>query len=231
VSVSILAMHGWAGDSRGWEPFAAAAGARGWTWQSLNRGYGSLPACGADWDLAGRRRVLVAHSLGPHLLPAALLAGADAIVLLASFGQFLPPGRDGRRLEAALSGMATALAGSEAGEAEAMLSRFLAEAAAPQPLSRLNATILETPLSAAGRRLLLDDLTLLAASRGLPAALPADLPCLVVEAGADRIVAPEARELLRRERPAAAVLTYPEAGHCLLDTPVVPDVIAWIASL
>jgi len=30
---------------------------------------------------------------------------------------------------------------------------------------------------------------------------------------------------------AAAVLTYPEAGHCLLDTPVVPDVIAWIASL
>jgi pimeloyl-[acyl-carrier protein] methyl ester esterase len=228
VTFSILAMHGWAGDSRGWEPFATAAAARGWTWQCLERGYGTAAARSADWDPAGRRRVLVAHSLGPHLLPAALLASADAIVLLASFGRFIPPGREGRQLATAIAGMTDALAGAEA---EAMLRRFLAEAAAPQPLSRLNGTIVDTPLGPAGRRRLHDDLALLAASRSLPAALPADLPCLIVEAGADRIVAPRTRELLRQERPAAAVLTYPEAGHCLLDTPVVPDVIAWIASL
>ena len=228
MTATILAMHGWAGDSRGWEPFATAAAARGWWWQSPDRGYGSRPAQAAGWPPAERRRVVVAHSLGPHLLPAAVLAEADAIVLLASFGRFLPPGRDGRRLEGALAGMTAALA---SGDADAMLSRFLAEAAAPQPLSRLHGTIIDSPLTPAGRRLLLADLDLLAASRSLPAALPAQIPCLIVEAGDDRIVAPQARQLLRLERPDAAVLTYPDAGHCLLDTPVVQDVITWIASL
>ena len=68
-------------------------------------------------------------------------------------------------------------------------------------------------------------------ARGLPAALPAAIPCLVVEAGADRIVVPRARELLRRERPEAAVIHYAEAGHCLLGTPVVQEVMAWIDNL
>ena len=228
MTVSILAMHGWAGDSRGWEPFATAAAACGWSWHGPDRGYGTLPARDAGWDPAGRRRVVVAHSLGPHLLPAAVLAEAEAIVLLASFGRFIPPGRDGRRLEEALAGMTAALAG---GDAEAMLSRFLAEAAAPQPLSRLHGTLIDSPLSPAGRRLLLEDLEVLAASRSLPAALPSAIPCLIVEAGDDRIVAPQARQLLRLERPDATVLTYPDAGHCLLDTSVVQDVMTWIASL
>lgn len=228
MTTQLLAMHGWAGDGRGWEPFAVAARERGWLWQAPDRGYGPCPPQPAQWQPQASRRVLLAHSLGPHLLPPEALAAADAVVLLASFGRFVPPGPGGRRLSTALTGMAEALVGPAP---ETMLWAFLTEAAAPVPVSELPVTILDAPLAPEGRQRLRDDLELLEQGSGLPAALPAAIPCLIVEAGADRIVVPEARELLRRERPEASVIHYPEAGHCLLGTPVVRDLLAWIDSL
>jgi pimeloyl-[acyl-carrier protein] methyl ester esterase len=228
MTTQVIAMHGWAGDSRGWQPFAAAAAARGWRWAMPDRGYGPVPARQVDWDPQARRRVVIGHSLGPHLLPAALLQQADAVVLLASFGRFLPDGREGRRLQAALAGMGEALRGDQA---ETMLRAFLAEAAAPEPPSALPNSILDGPLGQEGRQRLRADLALLERCSCLPQALATPIPCLIVEAGADRIVVPEARAQLRQERPDARVIHYAHAGHCLLQTPVLADVIAWIASL
>jgi hypothetical protein len=39
------------------------------------------------------------------------------------------------------------------------------------------------------------------------------------------------RELLRQERPDATVIHYPDAGHCLLNTPLLADLTAWIDRL
>ena len=231
MTTQLIAMHGWAGDSRSWQPWldaAASTAAREWQWTLPDRGYGPLAARSVAWDPQARRRVVIGHSLGPHLLPAALLERADAVVLLASFGQFLPDGREGRQLRTALAGMGEALQGHQA---EAMLRAFLGEAAAPQPFSALTSTILDAPLTAAGRRRLLADLALLESRRQLPEALAASVPCLIVEAGHDRIVGPAMRRQLRQERPQAALLEYPDAGHCLLQTPVLADVIAWIGNL
>lgn len=228
MTTQIIAMHGWSGDSRGWQPLAAATTSRGWTWTLPDRGYGPVAAHCAAWDPQASRRVVIGHSLGPHLLAPELLAEADAVVLLASFGRFIPQGRDGRRLQAALAGMSEALQGPQA---EAMLHTFLAEAAAPAPLSALPYTILDSPLSPAGRQRLIADLALLEHCLRLPEALNPRLPCLIVEAGADRIVVPQARELLRQERPGATLIHYAEAGHCLLDTPLLADLVAWIAHL
>ncbi len=228
MTTQLIAMHGWAGDSRGWDPFAAAARRQGWLWQAPDRGYGPCAPAAAQWQPQARRRVLIAHSLGPQLVGDGVLAQADAVVLLASFGRFVPPGPEGRRLAAALAGMAEALRGPQP---EAMLQAFLAEAAAPEPLNQLPVTIADGPLPAAGRERLLADLALLAATSALPPALPAAIPCLIVEAGADRIVGPEAQTLLKRERPTADLIHYPQAGHCLLGTPVVSELMAWISNL
>lgn len=223
---TLLAMHGWAGDGRSWAAFATAAAERGWTWLAVERGYGGRPPCEPAWRGEGPR-VLIAHSLGMHLLPPEVLAGAEAVVLLASFGRFVPEGPSGRRLRTALAGMRTALAGS-ASEAGAMLASFLAEATAPIPLAALPSSILEQPLPPAGQARLLADLELLEATAGLPEAFPRQAPCLIVEAGADRIVAPEASEALRQSLPHADHLLLQGAGHGLLATPVVPMVIGWI---
>jgi len=229
MTVQVIAMHGWAGDSRGWEPFAAAAAARGWRWTMPDRGYGPVPPRTVHWHPQASRRVVIGHSLGPHLLAPELLAQADAVVLLASFGRFVPDGREGRRLQTALAAMAEAL---QSPQAETMLQDFLAEAAAPEALSELACTIVDGgPLSATGRQRLLADLALLERCRQLPQALAPGLPCLIVEAGADRIVVPEARAQLRQERPGATLIHYTEAGHCLLNTPLLADLTTWIAGL
>jgi pimeloyl-[acyl-carrier protein] methyl ester esterase len=172
--------------------------------------------------------VIVAHSLGLHLIPAELLQQADAMVLLASFGRFVPDGPEGRRLQVALRGMASELASEGA---ETRLHQFLVRAAAPQPFSQLPPTILEAPLNAGGRQRLQEDLDLLAATSGLPRGFPAQARCLIVEAERDAIVEPRARQDLREALPAADRLLLTGLGHALLATPWIAQVFQWIEQL
>ena len=130
--MQLIAMHGWAGDARGWGPFQAAWERRGWHGQCGDRGYGPRPPQTVAWLEGGGPRVVIAHSLGLHLLPTPVLERADAVVLLASFGRFVPEGREGRRLRHAMTAMAHQLGGAQA---KAMLKTFQQRAAAPQPTS------------------------------------------------------------------------------------------------
>ncbi|WP_228007125.1 alpha/beta fold hydrolase [Cyanobium sp. LEGE 06143] len=226
--MQVIAMHGWLGDSRGWAPLAAAARRQGWPWQSADRGYGPSAPVQPQWLDAEGPRVVVGHSLGPHLLPADLLRQADAVVLLASFGRFVPSGAAGRPLISALRAMAQQLQGPEA---QAMLRRFLEKAAAPQPLSALPVSILDSPLSAEGRERLLHDLILLQHCEALPEGFPTQARCLVVEAEQDQIVGPEARAWLQRALPAAERIGVEGAGHALLVPSWLEMVIGWLREL
>ncbi|MFM7087674.1 MAG: alpha/beta fold hydrolase [Cyanobium sp.] len=227
--LQVIAMHGWSGVSQHWEPWRQAITALGWSWQSGERGYGGATPHQPDWQGHGRK-VVIAHSLGPHLLPAGLLAQAEAVVLLASFGRFVPEGAAGRRLRQALALMDGQL--GEAHDAQAMLRRFRQEAAAPDPVELLPPGPADLLLSDTCRERLRRDLALLGRSEGLPAGFPAAVPVLVVEAGQDRIVVPEARQLLRRDlegiTDALQWHTLEEAGHCLLRGPVLEPVLGWL---
>ena len=226
--LQLIAMHGWCGDRRSWDPWLPIWQARGWGYSCGERGYGNNAVFEPSWPGGSGPRVVIAHSLGPHLLPGAVLQQADALVLLTSFGRFVPPGRDGRSLRSALEGMATALAGPNPG---AMLQTFLQQVAAPAPPALLQASPAAEPLTEAGLRQLQQDLDLLSQTEALPAAFPKHASILLVQAGADNIVAPEARQALEEELPGADVLTLREAGHGLLGTPVQAMVMAWLEQL
>jgi pimeloyl-[acyl-carrier protein] methyl ester esterase len=238
--IQVIAMHGWASDGTAWQPWQEAAEALGWRWRSGERGYGALSPDLPAWQDTGRR-VVIAHSLGPHLLPPAVLAAAEAVVLLASFGRFVPPGRVSRRLRTALEAMAAQLedplipeasAEAEAAtRAQAMLRTFLAEAAAPDPVDLLPPGPADAPPGPSGRQRLRADLELLGRTAGLPAGFPFEVPVLIVEAGADRIVVPAAQALLRQALPQAEVIRMDGAGHGLLRAPVVPLVLEWLQRL
>lgn len=225
-------MHGWSGEARHWDPWRAAASPIGWSWQSGERGYGDAAPQQPGWREGGRR-VVIAHSMGPHLLPEAVLAAADAVVLLASFGRFVPPGPSGRRLRTALAAMAAQLQDPEA--ARAMLQRFLREAAAPEPAELLPPGPADGPLGEIQRQRLHQDLELLGRTAGLPSGFPPAIPVLVVEAAQDRIVLPEARQLLRRDletqQSRTDWLTLENAGHSLLQPGLVAQVIDWLKGL
>jgi pimeloyl-[acyl-carrier protein] methyl ester esterase len=228
----VIAMHGWSGEASHWNPWCDAFACRGWRWQSGERGYGAARALTPRWQDGGRR-VVIAHSMGPHLLPAAVLADADAVVLLASFGRFVPPGAPGRRLRSALQQMAHQLATPD--DARVMLHSFLREAAAPESAELLPPGPADGPLGTLQRQRLRHDLELLGRTSGLPEGFPDGIPVLVVEAAQDRIVVPEARQLLRRDletrRHPLRWLTLEGAGHCLLQPGLVEEVMGWLQSL
>lgn len=230
MSVELLAMHGWGGDSRAWAPWAAEASQRGWQLRTGERGYGALPPEQPAWDGQSRHRIVLGHSLGPHLLEPQLWAGATAVVLLASFAAFVPEGRAGRPLRTALAGMASQL---RTGNGEAMLRQFLEQVASPFPPERLPQGPLEHGLSSVGAERLLADLERLAATSDLPEGLQAtaarQLPVLIVEAADDQIVCAASREQLKARLPEATVITLPRAGHGLLGAGVHTAVLNWIA--
>ncbi len=227
MTLQLIAMHGWAGDQRGWAPFAAAAEAQGWSWSNGERGYGHLQPAMPGWGGRGPR-VLVVHSLGLHLVPAPLLAEAHAVILLASFGRFVPEGAPGRRLRTALAGMDQALEGNGA---DAMLRTFLAQAADPAEVDPATLGIADQAVSPSGRLRLRGDLELLSRTSGLPPAFPASARVLIVEAGCDRIVVPEARQQLREALPSADLLHLAQAGHCLLNPTLIPMLVGWLHEL
>lgn len=225
LQTHLIALHGWAGDSRSWQPWAALAEARGWRFNAAERGYGSLQPQQPLWDPQATRRVVIGHSMGPHLLPAALWQQATDAALLASFAAFAPPGREGRATQAALRAMAARL---EAGEATALLREFFREAAAPQPPGALPAGPLEQGIGVEGLQRLIQDLKQLGGTAGLPQGFPSGARALIVEAAEDRIVHPRSRAALREALPTAEVWTLAGAGHCLLDPELPARVLDWI---
>ena len=228
--LQVVAMHGWGRDARTWEPWRKATDSRGWLWHAGERGYGALPPHVPAWPgpMTTGRRLVIGRSLGPHMVPANVLAQADAVVLLASFATFVPPGRESRRLRAALAGMAGSL--EDEGRAREMLGNFTAKVAEPQSVDLLPPGPLDGPLDEANRARLREDLDLLAGCHRLPAGFPLGARVLIVEAEEDRIVEPQARAMLREALPQADVITLPGVGHALLSDGVMANVIDWVES-
>jgi hypothetical protein len=73
--LEVIAMHGWAGDARCWEPWRTVTEPLGWRWRAGERGYGQLPPRTPAWPAEADvgRRVVIGHSLGPHLVPPKVL--------------------------------------------------------------------------------------------------------------------------------------------------------------
>jgi pimeloyl-[acyl-carrier protein] methyl ester esterase len=190
------------------------------------------------------RKGLICHSLGVHLVPPEVLAASEAVVLVASFGRFVPPGAAGRPLRIALAGMAAEL--QESGDeltdslrAQQLLQRFLSKVLGPGALAAgVQAGIeappgpppgpADQPIGAAGRDRLRCDLELLGRLTALPASFPRQVPVLLLEAIDDPIVHPAARDRLRQELPQAQVKLLAGLGHAMGDPALIPLVFDWL---
>ena len=233
--VQLIVMHGWGGDGGHWQAWQPAATSRGWGLQLGERGYGRRPALLPPWPRHGRKG-LICHSLGVHLVPPEVLAASEAVVLLASFGRFVPPGAEGRPLRIALAGMAAEL--QESGDeltsslrAQQLLQRFLSKVLGPGALAA-GFTVppgpADQPIGPAGRDRLRCDLDLLGRLTALPASFPRQVPVLLLEATDDPIVHPAARERLRQELPQARVKLLAGSGHAMADPALIPLVLDWL---
>jgi len=221
----LLAVHGWGSDQRCWEPWRPLCEQRGWSLQCHERGYGRFPAASPSWAAHGKR-ALVVHSLGLHLVAPELLASAEAVLLLASFGSFVPPGPAGRQLQQALASMAKRI---EQGDIQGLFEDFRIQAAFPQSVQDLPAGVEDGPIPAIGRQRLIEDLRLLGQCAGLPQGFPKGAAILIVEAEADAIIDPLSRQALREALPQANLQLLPGIGHSLLVPQLMEQVLSWLA--
>ena len=220
-------MHGWGSDQRNWDAFEPECQQRGWPLQRLDRGYGRFPEQSASW-LPQSRRALLVSSLGSQLVPSELLQQAEAVVLLASFGRFVPKGAAGRPLQQALRLMDERLG---AGDLLGLFADFRVKVAEPQPVEYLPPGIEDGPVSDLGMQRLRQDLELLGCCDGLPEAFPKQATVLIVEAMADTIVHPKSRAALREELPQAELMELAGIGHGLLSPGLCEQVLGWLDAL
>ena len=228
--MQILAMHGWAGQPGAWSHWRQRFEDGGVRWFSADRGYGGGQAVAPLWPPGSGRNLLIAHSLGLHLLPAVVLAQADAVVLLGSFSSFVPHGRAGRAVAAALQGMQAAL-GTD--QELPMLERFLDKAASPHPRSALPPAPLLQGLTPLGRTRLQQDLELLARCQSLPTGWPEAVPVLVVQGERDAVVHAAAAQQLIDDLGQQKLTLHrdPNWGHALITPAVLSVVQRWLKAL
>ena len=228
--MQILAMHGWAGHAGSWAHWHQRFKEGGSRFTSADRGYGGQAPVSPAWISGPEQKVLIAHSLGPHLLPAPVLAQADAVVLLGSFSTFVPNGRAGRAVAAALRGMQAAL---DSEQELVMLERFLDKAASPHSRSALPPAPLLKGLTPLGRQRLEQDLELLAQCRTLPAGWPETVPVLVVQGERDAVVHTASAQQLIEDLGHQPLSLHrdPDWGHALITPPVLSLVQRWLEAL
>ncbi|TGG93782.1 MAG: alpha/beta hydrolase [Aphanocapsa feldmannii 277cV] len=224
--LQLLAMHGWAGWPNSFSAWQEPLATRGWTLHCGNRGYGLQAPTMPDWSPRGRR-VLLLHSMGPHLLDPARYRAAEAVVLMASFGRFVPEGVDGQPVRKAIETMAGLLA---AEEDETLFTAFREAVAAPQPLEMLPPGVESAGLNRQGRQRLSEDLALLERLEALPAAFPRQVPVLLVQPQDDAVVHPLAQRSLWEALPQAELLAIAGCGHGLLSAMLIPAVCDWLES-
>ena len=152
------------------------------------------------------------------------------MVLLGSFSAFVPSGRAGRAVAAALQGMQAAL-GTD--QELAMLDRFLDKAASPHTRSALPPSPLLKGLTVLGRQRLNQDLELLTQCRTLPLGWPGDVPVLVVQGERDAVVhAASAQQLIDDLEHQPTTLHRDAAwGHALITPAVLSVVQRWLGAL
>ena len=224
----VIAVHGWAGDATVWRTWQRRFEHQGWHWQSFERGYGTNEPHQPSWSQPNSgQRVVMAHSLGLHLIPSAVLSGASAVVSLACFSRFVPDGPAGRRLRTALKAMASKLGTAQE---TGMLQTFLERCALPHPVKALPANPLLQGLAPPGRGRLQQDLVLLQHCNQLPANWPEQAAVLVVQGEQDAIVCDQSRKGLLQDLPAGRFqqISLPDDGHALVTPSVLALVQNWV---
>lgn len=223
----IIAMHGWAGHAGLWNHWRRIFESQGWLWQSAERGYGPAPMDMPQWHSTPGERVVIAHSLGLHLLPDNRVKDATAVVLLGCFTTFAEPGRAGRATRAGLQGMRAALGSASE---QNMLRKFLDKASAPLSVDALPPSPLLWALSDSGRNRLNDDLGLLESCRQLPKSWPRQARVLVVRGMKDAVVSAACHQLLLDALSSQTVQVHcdPVSGHALITPQVLRIVDQWL---
>ena len=204
AGVDVVAQHGWGFGAWCWDRWREVLPA-GFALHCPDRGY-----FGPAVAVAVRPRIVLAHSLGLHLLSPQLWA-AELIVVISGFRSFHSAcARQARRSRRTVEQMLARLEREPA----ALLADFYTRCGTPPDSDSTELAEVRWPEStdADGLR---RDLQLLQESVLELSAIPAAAQVLILHGSRDRVVPVERAEELREMLPNSALAIVAEAGHAL----------------
>ena len=197
AAIEVVAQHGWGFGAWCWDEWRAVMPA-GFALHCLDRGYFGPTTT----DVPLRPQILIAHSLGLHLLAPDLAAGAGAIVVLGSFRHFHPDDeRLARRSRHVVERMALRLGR----EPWALLADFYARCGMTENHVQGDTNI----------ERLYEDLMLLQEHKLDMNFLQTGVPVRIIHGVGDRIVPLVKSDQLHGLIPGSAFTVLPGAGHAL----------------
>jgi pimeloyl-[acyl-carrier protein] methyl ester esterase len=221
--IELILQHGWGFDKscwRGWMPHLRENQDCEINIQTPDRGYFGPSTQVNPFSEANSVKVVVAHSLGLHLVPVEILQSADLLVLAATFSHF----HGGSRLEQKRSTKTVQLMHKRLFEAPMdVLNDFYSNCYHPLLTSHMllmrNVGSLDTELLAA-------DLELLDSNKFDTTKLQAVQKILLVHGSEDSVVPPSHSHELNEALPSSSLVLFEGAGHSLPLTHVAP---VWIS--
>ena len=196
-AIDVVAQHGWGFGAWCWDGWRAVM-PEGFAFHCVDRGYFGP----ATADVPPRPQILITHSLGLHLLPPDLAAGAGAIVVLGGFRHFHHEDeRLARRSRHTIDKMALRVGR----EPWALLADFYARCGMAEARAQGDIDV----------ELLYGDLMLLQEHELDMDFLQTGVPIRIVHGDGDRIVPLEKANQLHGLVPGSALAVLHGAGHAL----------------
>ncbi|HEY9731682.1 MAG TPA: alpha/beta hydrolase [Drouetiella sp.] len=208
ADLEVLLQHGWALDSSMW---------RNWTnlskqlspaiqIRTADRGYFSSALINQSFFKDGNRKIVVAHSLGLHLIPESQLANSDLLVIIGSFVHF----HDGTDRESRVSRLAVRrMLQKLEREPHQVVADFYENCGFPENYAAAQISRLQNLL------LLKGDLELLDQSKLDPNCLLKPREVLILHGAQDAIAPSHHAENLKKLRPDSIVAIHSDGTHAL----------------
>lgn len=217
-------QHGWGFDSscfRGWLPHLRENPDCKIKVQIPDRGYFGNQRAAEAFSENSELKIVLAHSLGLHLLPAEIISSADFLILAACFSKFHSGSElEIKRSQKTIGRMKKRLAES----AEALLNDFYKNSYYPLPTKYF--LLLPSFRGALNQELLEDDLELLDTNQFELSSISKAQKVLLLHGSEDRIVSPLHSQILAESLNASSIIEFEGAGHSLPLTHVAP---VWIS--
>ena len=230
----IIAMHGWAGNSKQFSKWIDLFQSCNWKWQTAERGYQDInsntPRWNKELNQIGLKRVAICHSLGSHLIDKAILSSATHVILINSFSRFIPNGNENRSVTIALNKMMKVI---NTPNELSMLKKFHIKAYKPNDINLESTESYLLPISDSGKLRLKNDLKLLMNSDSLPTGLNTDAKVLVINSEKDYILANQTKEKLAEDLTSylevkPAIINLPEEGHSISKINSIKTIKHWL---
>ena len=230
----IIAMHGWAGDSKQWSNWEKIFKCCDWEWQTAERGYKAIKPHIPKWNhnsnQAELKRVAICHSLGSHLICKQVLESATHVVLINSFSRFIPSGKENRPVQMVLNKMMNLI--NTPNEA-AMLRKFHVKAYKPNYIDVESIESHLLHISDSGRLRLKNDLTRLINSDSLPIGLNTHSNVLIVNSEQDYILANRTKaklteDLINHLESVPKIIKLQDEGHSITKIKNIKKIKHWL---